>query len=476
MAPSIGCRACCRRQQRRLLAETMLTDMLDAVAGSRLLAGVMIVTLDPHATALGKKIGARIVTEGARDGHTGSVNAGRRLLAGEGRGGMITMPGDIPATRAGEIDAVLSAHLAAPSFTISPAHDDLGSNAVVCSPPESVPLRFGDNSYFPHLDAARLSGHRADGDPSARNRDGYRPSGRSGAFPAPAAISRHAHPHAARRTWRARAAGRAGHRLTDRRLLARRRLHDRRQVGRDHGCRSTLFRHRPIERVALHRFAADRADQRFHRRAAETPGRAGCRRRARCSRSSACRRDRWRRTSGRSRRPPAPSSPRTSGCLVISGCRASRATECMSTASRNVGPERAMPRRYIGASMWTKGSGTNSVKPPVSACRSRSASRCFAHELEVSTCPYMMVEVVRNPAWWAARCTSSHCAGVDLVGADDGAYLIVEDFRRRAGQGAETGRLQLGEEFADRQSERRRTLRHLQSARRRGCASRGRPP
>jgi 2-phospho-L-lactate guanylyltransferase len=145
-------------QERRLLAETMLADMLDAVAESRLLAGVLIVTLDPRATALGQKIGARIVTRGARDGHTGSVNAGRRVLADEGRGGMITMPGDIPATRAEEIDAVLSAHLAAPSFTISPAHDDLGSNAVVCSPPELVPLRFGDNSYFPHLDAARLQG------------------------------------------------------------------------------------------------------------------------------------------------------------------------------------------------------------------------------------------------------------------------------------------------------------------------------
>src|SRR6185369_9575085 len=52
--------------------------------------------------------------------------------------------------------------------------------------------------------------------------------------------------------------------LTDRGLLARRRLHDRRQVGRDHRCSSTLFRHLPIERVALHRLAADRADQRFH--------------------------------------------------------------------------------------------------------------------------------------------------------------------------------------------------------------------
>ena len=145
-------------RDRRFLAEAMLSDVLDAVAGSRLLAGVMIVTIDPRATALGEKIGARIVTDGARDGHTGSVNAGRRILERQGSGGMITIPGDIPATRASEIDAVLSAHLAAPSFTISPAHDDLGSNAVVCSPPEAVPLRFGDDSYFPHLDAARRQG------------------------------------------------------------------------------------------------------------------------------------------------------------------------------------------------------------------------------------------------------------------------------------------------------------------------------
>ena len=144
--------------QRRRLAETMLTDVLDAVAGCKRLAGMMIVTIDPRAMALGEKIGARILTEGARDGHTGSVNAGRRILAREGRGGMITIPGDIPATRAAEIDAVLSSHRAAPAFTISPAHDELGSNAVVCSPPEQVALRFGDNSYFPHLDAARRQG------------------------------------------------------------------------------------------------------------------------------------------------------------------------------------------------------------------------------------------------------------------------------------------------------------------------------
>ncbi|MGE0423386.1 MAG: 2-phospho-L-lactate guanylyltransferase [Reyranellaceae bacterium] len=144
--------------QRQRLAETMLGDVLAAVAGATRLAGVMLITLEPRARALAARIGARVETEGAREGHTGAVVAGLRILAREGRAGFITMPGDIPAVRAAEIDAVIAAHRPAPSFTISPAHDDLGSNAVVCSPPDSVPLRFGENSYFPHLDAARAHG------------------------------------------------------------------------------------------------------------------------------------------------------------------------------------------------------------------------------------------------------------------------------------------------------------------------------
>jgi 2-phospho-L-lactate guanylyltransferase len=144
--------------ERRALIEVMMGEVLEAVAGARSLAGILVVTLDPEATALAKRLGARIVTDGAREGHTGSVTAGLRLLAREGRGGMITLPADIPAATAQEIDLVVAAHLPAPSFTIAPAHDDLGSNAVTCSPSDAVPLRFGDNSYFPHLDAARAKG------------------------------------------------------------------------------------------------------------------------------------------------------------------------------------------------------------------------------------------------------------------------------------------------------------------------------
>jgi 2-phospho-L-lactate guanylyltransferase len=71
---------------------------------------------------------------------------------------MMTMPGDIPALSSAEIAATLAAHRAAPAFTIVPAHDDLGSNAVLCSPPDAVPLRFGEDSFYPHLNAARNCG------------------------------------------------------------------------------------------------------------------------------------------------------------------------------------------------------------------------------------------------------------------------------------------------------------------------------
>ncbi len=144
--------------QREVLAATMVEDVLTALARSQLLAGILVNTVDPVAAALAERYGARVVTDGALDGHTGAVNGMARVLAQEGRGGLLTVPGDIPRVTSAEIDAVVSSCRAAPSFTIVPAHDELGSNAVLCAPPFSVPLRFGDDSYFPHLMAARAQG------------------------------------------------------------------------------------------------------------------------------------------------------------------------------------------------------------------------------------------------------------------------------------------------------------------------------
>jgi len=150
--------SCLSPDERRALAATMLEDVLDAVSGVQRLAGLIVVTVDPAAASLAERYGARIVAEGAREGHTGAVAAAARLLVREGRAGMMTMPGDIPRLSPAEIAATLAAHRPAPAFTIARAHDDLGSNSIVCSPPDAVRLRFGENSFYPHLDAARAHG------------------------------------------------------------------------------------------------------------------------------------------------------------------------------------------------------------------------------------------------------------------------------------------------------------------------------
>ena len=142
--------------QRLALAQLMLTEVLEALATARGLAGVVLVTLDPFASALAARLGFRVSTQGARDGHTGAVNAGRASLP-QGAG-MLTIPGDIPAVSPREVELLLAAHQQAPAFTIVPAHDEQGSNAVLVSPPDAVKLRFGENSYFPHLAAARAAG------------------------------------------------------------------------------------------------------------------------------------------------------------------------------------------------------------------------------------------------------------------------------------------------------------------------------
>jgi 2-phospho-L-lactate/phosphoenolpyruvate guanylyltransferase len=149
-----------RPELRQALALAMLQDVLAAVTATPSVAGLLVVTVDREAGRLARSYGARLIEEGARNGHTGAVAAAVRLLVAEGRAGMLTLPGDIPLVTPAELAQLLAAHPSEPSFTIAPSHDERGSNAIACSPPDAVPLRFGENSFYPHLQAAEACGIR----------------------------------------------------------------------------------------------------------------------------------------------------------------------------------------------------------------------------------------------------------------------------------------------------------------------------
>jgi 2-phospho-L-lactate/phosphoenolpyruvate guanylyltransferase len=146
-----------RRQE---LALAMFEDVLATLARVRELAGIIVVTADPAVGAIASRYGARISSDGAREGHTGAVAAAARQLAADD---MLTVPGDIPLVDTDDVRKLLEAHGNATcrdtrAFIIVPARDERGSNAIVCSPAGAVPLTFGADSFWPHLAEAKRCG------------------------------------------------------------------------------------------------------------------------------------------------------------------------------------------------------------------------------------------------------------------------------------------------------------------------------
>jgi 2-phospho-L-lactate guanylyltransferase len=155
--------------KRTALYRCMLQGVLDALCGSRALGGVLVVTRDPWAIDQARDRAAIVLEEPENQGHTAASTLGAAYLARKGASGMLQVPGDLPLLASADIDALLAQHGGAPAVTIAPSRDELGSNALACSPADLLPLRFGDDSYFPHLARARELGV----EPRVIRRDGF---------------------------------------------------------------------------------------------------------------------------------------------------------------------------------------------------------------------------------------------------------------------------------------------------------------
>lgn len=147
--------------ERRQLVLSMLEDVLGAlreVADGGGIEEVSVVTCDPVVRDLAVSLGVKVVVRERDAGHTEAVVHAARVLRSAGCGGMLTVPGDVPLVSAAEVGRLLAAHGRSPAVTLAPARDGLGSNGLICSPPDVLPLRFGEESFRPHVASARRLG------------------------------------------------------------------------------------------------------------------------------------------------------------------------------------------------------------------------------------------------------------------------------------------------------------------------------
>jgi 2-phospho-L-lactate/phosphoenolpyruvate guanylyltransferase len=146
------------QEERTSLARAMVEDVFDALAPFGKDPGVAVVSGDVWASQQAKARKFTIILDDAQAGETAAIEMATRFCGGQGSDFTLVVPADIPLITAAEIRAVLDL-MPERGCVMIPAADGRGTNAILRRPFDLIPLRFGNDSFQPHVAAARATGN-----------------------------------------------------------------------------------------------------------------------------------------------------------------------------------------------------------------------------------------------------------------------------------------------------------------------------
>ena len=145
-------------EERSALARTMLEDVLGALADGVDCPPVNVITSDSEAQQVAMRFGCGVISDGGATSETEAVAIATQACVDRSATAILVAPGDIPLVEGHEIRALLEAlpeRSKAPAAVLVPAHDGRGTNAALLRPPGLIGLRFGNDSFEPHLRAVK---------------------------------------------------------------------------------------------------------------------------------------------------------------------------------------------------------------------------------------------------------------------------------------------------------------------------------
>jgi 2-phospho-L-lactate guanylyltransferase len=137
---------------RTKLAQAMLADVLQALAESAA-DEVSLVTSDPFAIQLADHHRFGVIHDDSNLSETSAIEMATRACEFRGIQTTLVIPADIPLIEDADIRAIYQS-APANGAVLVPSTDQRGTNAVLRRPAALFPLRFGNDSFMPHLVAA----------------------------------------------------------------------------------------------------------------------------------------------------------------------------------------------------------------------------------------------------------------------------------------------------------------------------------
>jgi len=139
------------------LAQAMCADVLETLARWQRRPAVTVVTSDPFAGDLAVRFGFEVVADDVNPGETGAIEMATALCRDRGIDRTLVIPADIPLIESFELERIVES--APPGGAVLvPDAAGRGTNAALRAPADLFPLRFGNDSFLPHLAAAKATG------------------------------------------------------------------------------------------------------------------------------------------------------------------------------------------------------------------------------------------------------------------------------------------------------------------------------
>ncbi len=140
------------QSSRTELAQAMLADVLDALAESAV-DEVSVVTSDPFTMGIADHYRFAVIPDDSNISETSAIEMAIQVCESRGIRSTLVIPADIPLIEAADIRAIYTS-APANGTVLVPSADQRGTNAVLRRPASLFPLRFGNDSFMPHLVAA----------------------------------------------------------------------------------------------------------------------------------------------------------------------------------------------------------------------------------------------------------------------------------------------------------------------------------
>lgn len=143
-------------EERMALAQAMCEDVLQTLANWQNRPSVAVVTSDSFASGLAARFKFDVIAD-ENSGETSAIEIATAACKVRGARSTLVVPADIPLIDSAELQKIIDA--APPDGAVLvPDAEGRGTNAVLRSPCDLFPLRFGNDSFLPHQAAARATG------------------------------------------------------------------------------------------------------------------------------------------------------------------------------------------------------------------------------------------------------------------------------------------------------------------------------